>query len=111
MCGTGILDMLCQFSFKFGTYIIHVMIHVQVNLFCNWVNDGRLAAILYLKNVCIMEMICRFSIKFGTYTLNVRIHIHDNLFHNQMKEGRLAAILFFETVWYLGHALSVFFQI
>jgi len=49
MC--GILEMLCQFSFKFGTYIIHVMIHVHVNLFCNWINDDRLAAILFFETV------------------------------------------------------------
>ena len=49
MC--GILDMLCQFSFKFSTYIIDVRIQVHDNLFHNRNKDGRLAAILFFKNV------------------------------------------------------------
>ena len=40
MCGTNILDMLCQFSFKFGTYIIDVRIHVHDNLFHYLIKDG-----------------------------------------------------------------------
>ena len=38
MC--GILDILGQFLFKFGTYITHVRIYVPDNLFHNQINDG-----------------------------------------------------------------------
>jgi len=47
----GILDMLCQYLFKFGTYITHVRIYVPDNLFHNQIKDGRLAAILIFENV------------------------------------------------------------
>ena len=99
------LNILSQFPFKFGTYIIHVRIHVHDSFFHNRIKDGWLAAIFF------WDMLSQFSFKFGTYIIHVRIHVHDNFFHNWIKDGRLAAILFFENVWYLGHALSVFVQI
>ena len=41
----NILDMLSQFSLKFGSYIIHVRIHVPDYLFHNQIKDGRQATI------------------------------------------------------------------
>jgi len=48
MC--GILDMLYQFSFRLGTYIIHVRTHVHDNLFRIVIKDGRLVASRFFEN-------------------------------------------------------------
>ena len=111
MC--GILDMLCQFSFRVATYIIHVRTHVHDNLFRDQIKDGRLAAILFFEK-CVVSWTCFVSFRSDlvhVYIIHIRIHVHDYLFHNWIKDGRLVAILIFENVWYLGHVLSVFFQI
>ena len=71
MC--GILDMLCQFMFKFGTYITRVRILVHDNLFHNQIKDWQPSC--FLKMCDILDVLCQFSFKFDTYIIHVRMHV------------------------------------